>query len=296
MLFVRPLLALGLLVVIACGPAPRKGPGFGDDDGIDSSNGCVPSPENSPATCFDNFDNDCDGVVDCADPDCSGVGQCPVCGMVQHPTGSPVDLPDGIIGASCTTNAQCSGGTPNCVEAECHASYTSKLNFTGFGTTQKLTQISDIQSVCVNISHEWLRDMEISLVAPSGEILIMDKFLGRSGGEIFLGHPSNTDGDCPTCTTEQGADYCWKPTATNMPMLPYANANGAMTSYGGHSELPPGDYQAADPWTNLVGAKLNGDWTIVVTDLWPEDAGVIHEWSIAFDPTAVQDCSGPVIQ
>jgi len=288
---------LALVFVIACGPAPRKGPGGGDDDStIDSNGGCVPAPENTPDACSDNIDTDCDGVVDCADPDCSGIGQCPVCGMVQHPTGAPVSLPDGIIGATCTTNAQCSGTTPNCVEGECHASYTSKLNFTGFGSTQTLAAVSDIQSVCVNISHEWLRDMEISLQAPSGELIILDKFLGRTGGEIFLGHPSNTDGDCPECITEQGADYCWKPTATKMPMLLYANSGGAMTSFGSHSELPTGDYQASDPWTKLIGAHLNGDWTIVVTDLWPEDAGVIHQWSIAFDPAVVQDCSGPIIQ
>ncbi|MEP6865886.1 MAG: proprotein convertase P-domain-containing protein, partial [Deltaproteobacteria bacterium] len=80
------------------------------------------------------------------------------------------------------------------------------------------------------------------------------------------------------------------------PMLDYVNANGTMMTYNGHPELPPGDYGSADPWTMLVGATLNGDWQIVVTDLWPVDAGVIHQWSIAFDPSIVQDCSGPVIQ
>jgi hypothetical protein len=179
---------------------------------------------------------------------------------------------------------------------ECHASYTSKLTFTGFGATQKMMAVSDIQSVCVNISHEWLRDMEIALRSPSGEVVTLDKFLGRTGGEIFLGHPLGTDIDCLNCTMEAGADYCWKPTATNMPMLPYVNNGGAMLSYLGHDELPPGDYQASDPWSNFIGATLNGDWTIVVTDLWPEDAGKIHSWSISFDPSIVQDCSGPVIQ
>jgi subtilisin-like proprotein convertase family protein len=69
-----------------------------------------------------------------------------------------------------------------------------------------------------------------------------------------------------------------------------------MTQYMGHEELPPGDYQSSDAWTKLIGAQLNGDWTIVVTDLWPIDYGKIHQWSIAFNPAIVQDCSGPVIQ
>ncbi len=284
------------LFLIACGPGARS---HGDDNGHgpDALNGnCVPTDENTPAACSDSIDNDCDGVVDCADPSCSGVGQCPVCGMAEHPTGAPVKLPDGIIGLKCTTNAQCSGNTPNCVENECHASYTSKLHFMGFGSTQTMMQVSDIISVCANMSHEWVRDMEISLQAPSGQLIRMQKFLGRTGGEIFLGHPDETDGDSQNWT-EQGYDYCWKPTATNKPMLDYANTGGTMEILdASHKVLPAGDYQSSDPWTMLVGATLNGDWTIIVTDLWPEDAGVIHQWSIAFNPAIFQDCSGPVIQ
>ena len=49
---------------------------------------CVPSAE----VCNDTVDNDCDGLVDCADPNCSGSPSCPTC--------SP-------IGASCTVNSQC---------------------------------------------------------------------------------------------------------------------------------------------------------------------------------------------
>lgn len=287
---------VSLLATVACGPSGRNGPdahGGGGGDG--SGSDCVPMPENTPATCSDGIDNNCNGVVDCADSSCSGIGNCPICGMVEHPNGMMVPLPDGIVGSACTTNAQCSGATPTCVEMECHGTYTSKLHFMGFGPTQKVASISDIQAVCVNISHEWLRDMEISLQAPSGELLRMDKFLGRTGGEVYLGHPHDTDGETDP-GPEAGGDYCWKPTATNPPMLDYANANMAMMAYGGHQELPPGDYQTGDPWSTLIGATLNGDWQIVVTDLWPLDAGIIHSWSIAFNPMIVQDCSGPVIQ
>src|SRR5690349_5112979 len=109
------------VLAFACGPAGRPN---GGDDGTTDSNGngncTTPGAENTPAACSDGIDNDCDGVVDCADPDCSGIGNCPVCGMVQHPTGAPVDLPDGIIGSTCTSDAQCSGSTPSCVEMECH--------------------------------------------------------------------------------------------------------------------------------------------------------------------------------
>ncbi|MEO8840020.1 MAG: hypothetical protein ABI704_00525 [Kofleriaceae bacterium] len=283
-------------VAFACGPSGRSDTfGNGADGSTGSGSSDCSAPENTPATCSDGIDNNCNGVIDCADPSCSGIGMCPVCGMVEHPTGSPVALPDGIIGSTCQTSTTCAPATPNCVESECHASYVSTLHFGGFGSTQLLTAPSNIVSVCVNISHEWSRDVEISLQAPSGQLIRLQKFLGRMGGEIYLGHPADTDGD--GTGTEQGADYCWKPTATNPPMLDYVNNNsGVMMTYDGHPELPPGDYASADPWTMLVGATLNGNWQIVVTDLWPIDAGVIHQWSIAFDPSIVQDCSGPIIQ
>ena len=49
-----------------------------------------------------------------------------------------------------------------------------------------------------------------------------------------------------------------------------------MLSYGSYSELPPGDYQASDPWTNLVGAPLNGNWS---------------SWSPTCGPSTTATCS-----
>jgi hypothetical protein len=288
-----------VLVFAACGPGARGGGGGGND--IDAGQNCAaPSAENTPAACSDGIDNDCDGVVDCSDPDCSGVGSCPVCGMAQHPLGAPLALPDGIVGTACTTSATCSGGTPNCVESECHGSYNSKLHFDGFAANQTFTAVSNIQSVCVTMEHSWARDMEIALIAPSGQQVIMHKFLGRTGGEIYLGQANDCDSDA-TPVPGVGAEYCWTPTAVKPTMLGYADSGGAMASApsclsGTAEEMPPGDNSAADPWTNLVGATLNGDWQIQVTDLWPIDNGYIFQWTIAFDPSIVQDCSGPIIQ
>lgn len=302
---------VGIATLIACGPSARTRPP-GDDGTTDSGNGtCAVAPEGDTTTCADGQDNDCDGLVDCADPNCSGVGACPVCGQAQHPTGAPIALPDGKGSASCASDADCASfmpGPQHCYDLlgtaghECRQSYISKLHFDGFAANQTVTHVSDIQSVCVNISHEFLRDMQIDLIAPDGRKFALQKFLGQSAPtgapfEIYLGHPINTDQDCGTCTTETPYDYCWKPTAVNKDMLDYANTGGTMQTYAGsHTVLPAGDYNAADAWTTLMGAPLNGDWQIAVTDLWPTDAGQLHEWSIAFDPTLVQDCSGPVIQ
>jgi hypothetical protein len=267
---------------VACGPGARSRPPGGDDDGTGVDAGpCTPSAEGDTSTCNDGLDNDCDGYIDCADPNCSGIGSCPVCGMVEHPLAQPLALPDGA-----------GAGPP----------YTSSLHFMGFGATQTFTAVSNIQKVCVNMEHSWIRDLQIELHAPGGQILTLSKqegnqcpLTGNAACEVYLGQANDSD-DAENPVPGVGADYCWTPTATNMAMLPYADAGLTMLSYNGVDELPPGDYQAQDPWTNLVGSPLNGDWTIFIQDKWAIDNGYVFSWSIAFDPTLVQDCSGPVIQ
>ncbi len=265
---------------IACGPGARHRPG-GDDNTTVDSGPCTPTAEGDVTTCSDGIANDCDGLTDCADPNCSGVGTCPVCGMVEHPLAQPLALPDGA-----------GAGPP----------YTSKLHFTGFGATQTFTDPSNIQKVCVNMEHSWIRDLQMELHSPDGKIVTLSKQEGNqcpttAGAvcEVYLGQANDSD-TAENPVPGVGADYCWSPTATHIPMLPYADAGMPMLQFNGVAELPPGDYQAQDPWTNFNGAPLNGDWTIFIQDKWAIDNGYVFSWSISFDPTLVQDCSGQIIQ
>ncbi|MCB9596118.1 MAG: hypothetical protein H6719_25575 [Sandaracinaceae bacterium] len=307
------LVALGLAACSVTGrPSGRTddgGGGTGADGGMTGSffdaGDCVPSVEGTPETCSDGLDNNCNGRYDCSDLACSGVGTCPVCGEVETALGSPLALPDGVGNITCTTDADCPG-TQHCFtidglfgpSMECRESYRSTLSFIGFGSAT-FDSVSDIRSLCVVMEHSWIRDTEITLEAPNGAQVRLQRFLGQEGGEIYLGQANDCDDDgAPSPGT--GARYCWTPTATNQAMLDYANAGGRMdsaTTCNGTTAdmMPPGDYSASDPWTNLIGAPLNGDWTLSVTDLWPIDNGYIFEWSISFDPVTVEDCSSPLI-
>ena len=269
------------LTLLACGPADR--PGGADDDGnVDASS-------MGPEVCDDGLDNDQNGRADCSDISCSGVGDCPVCGSVVNPESTPIFLPDGVSsGTMCSTDADCTDpGTPNCVAKECHASYTSTLNFIGFPDGATLTDPNLLLKVCVTMDHSWVRDLQIELIPPSGAVFILHKFVDRVGGEIYLGQPIDDD---TAAVHGVGADYCW--TATG-PLPEFLSA--PTTQWNGHAQLPAGDYKSIAPWTALTGSPLNGTWTMRVTDLWGIDTGYLFQWSIAFDPTLVNDCAGPII-
>ncbi len=303
----KPLALVVMSLMFACGPAARHTGDDGTGPDATSSSQCTGPgtgmSENTPAACTDGIDNDCDGVVDCMDPDCSGIGGCPVCGMVDNPLSSPLALPDGVGGTVCTGPMSCPTGQ-GCfdipgTDMECRASYIAKLTYSSFGPTQKFAA-GNLKEVCVTMEHSWMRDLRIDLVAPSGEIVQLQKMLGQTGSEIYLGQANDCDDDANP-VPGIGADYCWSPTATKPAMLDYANGGGALNTVtncnGGTSEeMPPDTYAAADPWANLDGAMMNGDWQLRVTDLWPIDNGYIFKWSITWDPSALVSCGGPIIE
>jgi hypothetical protein len=308
-------LVLCVLLAACSSRSSRGGGGTGTPDagtgltdaggGTGLRDGCVPSEEATPESCSDGLDNNCNYQYDCSDPSCSGVGDCPLCGTVDTPLGSPLALPDGVGDITCGSDSDCPGDQ-HCftidgilgTSMECRASYRSTLTFIGFGGAT-FNSVSDITSLCVTMEHSWIRDLEITLEAPNGSSVRLQRFLGQEGDEIYLGQADDCDDDgAPSPGT--GASYCWTPTASRPAMLDYANSGGAMDTapsclFGDVDMMPPGDYSAADDWSALIGAPLNGDWTLSVTDLWPIDNGYIFDWSISFDPTTVEDCSSPLI-
>jgi len=273
--------------VVACGPAPR--PDNGDDSVTPDAPARTCPDFPTGEDCADGIDNDCDGRGDCSDVDCSGVGSCPVCGMVEAPQATPLALPDGVSsGTTCTTDADCTAAAPNCVYNECHASYTSTLDFIGFPSGLTLTDPAQFLSVCANIEHSWMRDLQIDLITPDDRIVTLLPFVDRSGDEVYLG--AANDGDSAASPVPgTGAQYCWT-TAASLGML-----DAPTMDVGGNATLPAGDYRPSSPFSTMMGTPLNGAWTMRVTDLWGIDNGFMFNWTITFDPTLIADCAGPII-
>lgn len=292
----RTQLSIAFLIgVAACGPGARD-----DGNGNGNGNGTVDAAPvtGGPEVCDDGGDNDLDGKVDCGDSDCSGVGDCPVCGSVMAPQAQPLALPDGTsTTTACSTDAQCTDPVlSSCVSKECHASYNSTLDFIGFPAGTTLTDPNKLLKVCVNMEHSYLRDLQMELITPNGNVFILQKWYDRTTTqEIFLGAPNESD-ETGAPIPGTGMEYCWTPAATSE-MINTSNGVAASTimTVGSKKVLSPGDYKSTSPWTTLQGSELNGKWTMRVTDLWGQDNGFMFNWSISFDPTLVDDCNGPII-
>lgn len=151
------------------------------------------------------------------------------------------------------------------------AEYSTSLYFNNIETPE-ITSIYDIVSICVNMEHSFMGDLDISLECPNGSTLSL---VEQAGGGTFLGEPVDNDNDM---SPGVGYDYCWTPTTTN----------GAWSENTGGT-LPAGEYEAEGSWSSLIGCPINGAWTINVTDNLSSDNGYIFSWGISFNPDIVQD-------
>ncbi|MBI4648374.1 MAG: PKD domain-containing protein, partial [Bacteroidia bacterium] len=158
--------------------------------------------------------------------------------------------------------------------------YQTAITYEIFTPGQTLTDIYDIESLCLTMEHSYLGDLTLQLICPSGQTMTLVLYDAPqypvSCGGTFLGVPIDDDGNLNPGT---GYEYCWTPVATNGTIQD--NCGGWGTT------LPSGDYEPLDPWTNLLGCPLNGDWQIYIFDNLYSDNGYIFQWMIDFDPSII---------
>ena len=140
-----------------------------------------------------------------------------------------------------------------------------------FGST--ITSASQITSVCIDMEHSYAGDLEIRLVSPNGQFIILKAYPGGNG--TYIGCPL----DDPAVGPGVGRTYCFTPTATTLLV------NGATTACGtpNGNSYNAGNYAPVQPFTNLIGSPLNGNWSLIVTDNLGIDNGYIFSWGINFD-------------
>ncbi len=130
-----------------------------------------------------------------------------------------------------------------------------------FSANQKLTNVNMISSVCFNINHNWVDDLDVYLVSPDGKFMELTTDNGANGDNY-----TNT---------------CFSPSATQ-PInygLPFAPASAAPFT---------GTFQPEGKWEDLLGSPLNGNWHLSVVDDNNAVIGTMKDWSITFNGSAFQ--------
>ncbi len=166
------------------------------------------------------------------------------------------------------------GGSTN----EC---YYSSISYDIFDPTAIMSDISYLESICLNIEHSYLGDLEIRITCPDGTEVIMKSYPGGAGtylGEPLDGSPwdNNPIEDPDVNPPGVGWDYCFSPDA-NATMMDIVNAGGFGPS------LPAGSYASENNLNALEGCPMNGDWTITIQDNLGIDNGYIFNWSMNWD-------------
>lgn len=123
----------------------------------------------------------------------------------------------------------------------------SVINTTSFG----------LESICINVTHTWDADLEISLIAPDGTHVLLTSGLGGDGDNYSI--------------------TCFNGNAVNSIVSGYAPFNGTYRPVGS---------------LGLVnnGQNGNGTWTLHILDTYAyADAGYLSDWSITFsaNPSSV---------
>ena len=160
--------------------------------------------------------------------------------------------------------------------------YETSIMVTGFEPGAVLDNINNLKSICLEIEHSWLFDLDINLICPDGTTIILQN-QEFTGGEVYLGEPFIEDDFTGGNEPGVGYEYCWTPNATNGTWAEYVTEFGPTT-------LPSGNYSSFENMENLLGCPLNGEWTLSIGDLWASDNGWIFGWDLFFcDEVEVQD-------
>jgi len=172
--------------------------------------------------------------------------------------------------------------------------YETKVQVSGYDLGKKITSASDLASLCLNMEHSAIDDLIITLISPDGKIV---KLHNRGGENAFLGFPvlessSSSNGvGCPgklsgvTETTSdpggagKGLDYCFNSTATVL-----LKSKASNTPFD-CDQIPAGTYKPVDLFSALIGADINGAWTLRIEDASAKDNGFLFSWALNFNPS-----------
>lgn len=177
------------------------------------------------------------------------------------------------------------------------AQYSTTIDMTGLDDAATITEGTDIASLCLDIEHSYIGDIEIALTCPNGTtVSIMNAYNGPgglvpggcgSGISTMLGNDTNEDGGAPGSPVWT---YCFSQVnATFGTICSGVNTNTVTNDYGYTSMNPNGVFLPDGNFSDFIGCPLNGPWTITVQDNQGIDDGYIFQWGLIFDADLYPD-------
>ncbi|AEA44673.1 PKD domain-containing protein [Fluviicola taffensis] len=163
-------------------------------------------------------------------------------------------------------------------------SYTTSITTNCYSPTATVTSTSDIINVCLTMEHSYLGDLDFRIICPNGQSVSLKDYT-QGGSNTFLGNPIDDDLILGPGT---GTQYCFTPGATTFLV---SGTTTPVTLPSAGNSLVAGNYMPFQPFSNLIGCPLNGNWTIEVTDHIGSDNGYIFNWDVNFNATLLSASS-----
>lgn len=193
--------------------------------------------------------------------------------------------------------------------------YEAPVTFTTFTAGSTVRDASEVRSICINMEHSYIGDLEMSLICPNGQKANLKYYPG--GGNLFLGEPLDSspyDNSPINDTSINRPGTCWTYCFSNIfttngqGVIGNSNANHVITApynYGNSTSnhtidsthVNEGAYYFQTPtqgltgttsttgyvvdlngFNTLVGCPLNGEWKIEICDHLGADNGWICSW------------------
>ncbi len=124
------------------------------------------------------------------------------------------------------------------------------------GVQPVILQPGAIKSICVNVDHNWVSDIDLFLFAPNGQFLELSTDNGKSGNDY--------------------TDACFTPTAIDtIDFGSQAPASAAPFT---------GDWYPEGNFADIYGGPTNGEWYLATKIDQSGFPGTLLDWSICFNP------------
>ena len=120
---------------------------------------------------------------------------------------------------------------------------------------EALSDLQTIESICFNIDHAWVGDLDVYLIAPN------DRFV-----ELTTSNGANGDNYTGTC---------FSPDATNPVNFPGPFAPAGAAPFTGM-------FKAEGEWSDLGTPPITGAWKLGVADDQSGFVGTLRDWNITF--------------